>query len=63
MRWLPDGVPKVLAGNAHSRSRHTDHHGHLVVQLERPVVDVGLIEVEIVGEITEKMGHFVLSLD
>ena len=49
----PDGVPKVLAGDPHCGPRHADHHGHLVVQLERPVVNVCLLEVEIVGEITQ----------
>ena len=54
---LPYGVPKVLTGDADSGSRHADHHGHLVVQLERPVVDVGLLEVEVVGEIAQQMSH------
>ena len=49
----PDGVTEVLAGDADSGARHADHHGHLVVKLERPVVNVCLLEVEIVGEITQ----------
>ena len=53
----PDGVPKVLAGNPHSGACHADHHGHLVVQLERPVVDVGLLEIEVVGEIRQEVSH------
>ena len=53
----PDGVSKVLAGDPHRGPRHADHHGHLVVQLERPVVDVGLLEIEVVGEIAQQMSH------
>ena len=53
----PDGVPEVLGGDAHRGARHADHRARLVEQLERPVVDVGLIELEVVGEITEKMRH------
>ena len=49
----PDGVPKVLAGDPHRGACHADHHGHLVVKLERPVVYVCLLEIEIVGEITQ----------
>ena len=49
----PDGVTEVLAGDADCGARHADHHGHLVVKLERPVVNVCLLEVEIVGEITQ----------
>ena len=54
---LPDWIPKVLTGNPHCGPCHADHHGHLVVQLERPVVDIGLLEVKVVGEITQQMSH------
>ena len=54
---IPDGVTKVLGGNAHCGSQHADDGAALVEELEGPVVDVGLIELEVVGEIAEKMGH------
>ena len=49
----PDGVSEILTGDAHRGPSHADHHGDLVVKLERPVVNVGLIQVEVVGEITQ----------
>ena len=49
----PDWVPEVLAGNPHCSTSHADHHRHLVVHLEHPVVDVDLIEGEIFHQITE----------
>ena len=48
---VPDWVSEILTGDAHSGSSHADDHGHLVVKLECPVVYVGLLEIEIVGEI------------
>ena len=48
---LPNWVSEILTGDAHSGSSHADDHGHLVVKLECPVVYVGLLEIEIVGEI------------
>ena len=53
----PDGVPEVLTGDADGGSRHADHHGHLVVHLEHPVVDVDLVEGEIFHQITQQMRH------
>ena len=49
----PDGVPKVLASYPHCGSRHADHHRHLVVHLEHPVVDVDLIKGEIFHQVTQ----------
>ena len=43
----PDGVPEVLTGDANCGARHADHHGHLVVHLEHPVVDVDLVKREV----------------
>ena len=45
--FAPDGVPEVLTGDAHRGARHADHHGHLVVHLEHPVVDVDLVKREV----------------
>ena len=60
-KTLPNGVPKVLTGDADGGSRHADHHGHLVVELECPVVDVGLLEIEVVREIAQQMSHGVCA--
>ena len=49
----PDGVSEILTGDAHRGPSHADHHGYFVVKLEGPVVDVGLFEIEVVGEITQ----------
>ena len=57
---LPDRVSKVLAGNAHGGPCHADHHGHLVVQLECPVVNIDLIKLEIISKITQKVSHLVV---
>ena len=53
----PDWVSEILAGDAHRGSSHTDDHGHFVVKLECPVVYVGLLEIEVVGEIREEVSH------
>ena len=53
----PDWVTKVLGGNSHGGTQHADHGAALVEELEGPVVDVGLIELEVVGEIAEKVRH------
>ena len=45
--FAPDGVPEVLTGDAHRGARHADHHGHLVVHLEHPVVNVDLVKREV----------------
>ena len=45
--FAPDGVPEVLTGDANCGARHADHHGHLVVHLEHPVVDVDLVKREV----------------
>ena len=50
---LPDRIPEVLAGNPHGGPRHADDHGHLVVELECPVVYVDLIYGDVVGQITQ----------
>ena len=50
---LPDRISKVLAGNPHGGPRHADDHGHLVVELECPVVYVDLIYGDVVGQITQ----------
>merc|ERR1719266_2557249 len=52
-----DGVTKVLGGNAHCGTEHADDGAALVEELEGPVVDVGLIKLEVVGEIAEKVRH------
>ena len=54
---LPDWVTKVLGGNPNSGTQHADDRAALVEELEGPVVDVGLIELEVVGEIAEKVSH------
>ena len=45
--FAPDGVPEVLTGDADGGARHADYHGHLVVHLEHPVVDVDLVKREV----------------
>ena len=45
---LPDRITKVLASNPHGGPGHADDHGHLVVQLESPIINVDLIKLEIV---------------
>ena len=59
---LPDRVSKVLAGNPHCGPCHADHHGHLVVQLECPVVNIDLIKLEVVSKITEQVSHLVVRV-
>ena len=54
---LPDWVTKVLGGNPNSGTQHADDRAALVEELEGPVVDVGLIKLEVVGEIAEKVRH------
>ena len=58
----PDGVPKVLAGDPHRGPRHADHHGHLVVQLECPVVNIDLLKGEIVLQTLKEVRHAWLDL-
>ena len=53
----PDGVAKVLGGNAHGGPSHAEQGGGAVVELEHPVVDVDLVELEPAGEIVHKMSH------
>ena len=53
----PDWVTKVLGGDSHGGTQHADDGAALVEELEGPVVDVGLIELEVVGEIAEKVRH------
>ena len=54
---IPDGVTKVLGGNAHCGTEHADDGAALVEELEGPVVDVGLVKLEVVGEVAEKVRH------
>ena len=54
---LPDRIPEVLAGNPNGGPRHADDHGHLVVELEGPVVYVDLIKLEVADQITEQVCH------
>ena len=56
----PDGVSEILTGYADCCPSHTDDHGHFVVELECPVVYVCLLEIEVVGEITEQVSHVVI---
>ena len=46
-----------MGGNSHGGTQHADDGAALVEELEGPVVDVGLIELEVVGEIAEKVRH------
>ena len=50
-------MTKILAGNPHGGPCHADEHGHLVVQLDCPVVYVDLIKCDVVGQVTQKVGH------
>ena len=54
---LPDWITKVLASNPHGGPGHADDHGHFIVQLEGPVVYVDLIKHDVVGQVTQKVGH------
>ena len=54
---LPDRVTKVLGGDAHGGPGHAEQGGGAVVELEHPVVDVDLVELEPAGEIVHKMSH------
>ena len=56
-RDAPDWVSEILTGNAHRGSSHADDHGDFVVKLECPVVYVGLLQIEVVGEIREDGSH------
>lgn len=53
----PDRVTKVLGGDAHGGPGHAKQGGGAVVELEHPVVDVDLVELEPAGEIVHKMSH------
>ena len=55
--WSPDGVTKVLGGDPHGGPGHAEQGGGSVVELEHPVVDVDLVELEPAGEIVHKMSH------
>ena len=55
--FSPDGVTKVLGGDTHCGPRHTEQRRGAVVELEHPVVDVDLVELEPAGEIVHKMSH------
>ena len=61
-RILPNWVPKILTGYANSCTSHANHHRHLVVELEGPVVNIDVIESEVIGKVTQKMGHGVSEL-
>ena len=52
---LPDWITKVLASNPHGGPGHADDHGHLVVQLEYPIVYVDLIKRDVVRQVSEKV--------
>jgi len=52
-----DGIAKVLAGYADGGARHADDEGSLVEQLEGPVVDVDLVQLEVAGQLGEEMSH------
>ena len=54
---LPDGVTKVLGGDTHGGPCHAEQRRGAVVELEHPVVDVDLVELEPAGEIVHKMSH------
>ena len=46
-----------MGGNAHCGTEHADDGAALVEELEGPVVDVGLVKLEVVGEVAEKVRH------
>ena len=50
LKLTTDWIPEVLTGNPHFGPCHADHRGHLVVQLECPVVNIDLIKSEVVGK-------------
>jgi len=52
-----DWVSEILTGNAHRGSSHADDHGDFVVKLECPVVNVGLLQIKVVGEIRQDGSH------
>ena len=53
----PDGVSKVLGGDAHGGARHAEQGRGSVVEFEHPVVDINLIKLEPAGQIVHKMSH------
>ena len=52
-----DGFTKVLAEDAHHGPGEEDDDAALVEQLEQPVVDVPLVELQVLGDITDEMSH------
>ena len=55
--YLPDGVTEVLRGDADSGPGHAEQRGGAVVELEHPVVDVDLVELEPARQIVHQMSH------
>ena len=53
----PDGVSKVLGGDAHGGARHAEQGRGSVVEFEHPVVDINLLQLEPAGQVVHKMGH------
>ena len=52
-----NGFAEVLAYDAHEGSGEEDDDAALVEQLEQPVVDVPLVELQVLGNITDEMSH------
>ena len=52
-----DGIPKVLAEESHHGADEVDKGATLVEELEVPVVDVDLVDLEVLGQIPHQVRH------
>ena len=52
-----DGVSEELLAAGDDGACQAERGGRLVEELEGPVVDVGLVKLEVVGEVAEKVRH------
>ena len=52
-----DGLAEVLAHDAHHGAGEEEDDTSLAVQLERPAVDVHVLELEVLGDVLHQMGH------
>ena len=52
-----DGLPEVLRHDAHHAPGEEDDDAQWVEQLEDIVVDVDLLELEVLGDVADQVGH------
>ena len=56
------GLAEVLAHDAHHGAGEEEDDASLAVELERPAVDVHVLELEVLGDVLHQMGHQFLMI-